>query len=142
LIDFVDPAEAASKQNAIDEQLIADYAKEKNLTLQKTEKGVYYVIEKEGTGTEHPTLASTLTVHYHGTLLNGSVFDSSVDRGKSIDFPLSRVIVGWQDGIPVLTKGGKGKFIIPSSLGYGSRAAGKIPANSVLVFDVELIDFK
>ncbi len=142
LIDFQDPSLAAGKQREIDVKLIEDYIQKNNLKMEKTEKGVYYQIEKKGSGTEHPTLKSKLTVHYHGTMMDGTVFDSSVDRGKPIDFPLSGVITGWQDAIPVLTKGGKGKFIIPSDMAYGSRGGGPIPPNSVLIFDVELIDFK
>ena len=82
-----------------------------------------------------------VTVHYHGTLLDGTVFDSSVERGEPISFSLGQVIPGWQEGIPYLKKGGKGKLIIPSHLAYGGRRAGKIPPFSVLVFEVELIDF-
>ncbi len=142
LIDFADPSMAASAQNAKDDKIIQDYIATNGLTMEKTEKGVYYQITKKGKGLEHPTLASTLNCHYHGTLLDGTVFDSSVDRGKPIDFPLGRVIPGWQDAIPLLTAGGKGKFIIPSSLAYGPQGGGPIPPNSVLIFDVELISFK
>ena len=141
LIDFEDPAVAAAKQNAIDKQLISQYIEEQGLTTQTTESGIHYVMEKEGTGVS-PTVASEVTVHYHGTLLDGTVFDSSVDRGETISFPLGQVIPGWQEAIPLLKTGGKAKFIIPSSLAYGPRPAGKIPPNSVLVFDVELFDVK
>jgi len=142
LIDFVDPAIADANRAEEQEAAIQDYAAKNNLKLEQTDRGVYYVIEKKGTGTVHPTIASTVKCHYHGTLLDGTVFDSSVERGEPIEFPLGRVIPGWQDGIPVLTEGAKGKFIIPSAMGYGARPAGKIPPHSVLVFDVELIEIK
>ncbi|NNE28073.1 MAG: FKBP-type peptidyl-prolyl cis-trans isomerase [Saprospiraceae bacterium] len=142
LIDFQDPVAVEKGRLAKQEAAIMDYAKTNNLTLEKTEKGVYYMIERKGTGTTHPDISSKVKVHYHGTLLDGTVFDSSVERGEPIEFGLNQVIPGWQDGIPVLTKGAKGKLIIPSSLGYGPRPAGKIPPHSVLVFDVELLDFK
>ncbi|HRI28070.1 MAG TPA: FKBP-type peptidyl-prolyl cis-trans isomerase [Chitinophagales bacterium] len=106
---------------------------------QKTESGVYYIIETKGNG-NHPTLASTVKVHYKGTLLNGTVFDSSYDRNQPISFPLQGVIKGWQDGIPKLSEGGKGTLVIPSQLAYGARAVSSIPANSILRFDVELLE--
>ena len=121
--------------------LILQYAIDNLLDVQSTESGLYYVMEKEGDGKGHPDMNSKITAHYHGTLLDGTIFDSSVDRGEPFSFQLNRVIKGWQEAIPMLSKGGKGKFLIPSELAYGSRAAGKIPANSVLVFDIELIDF-
>lgn len=140
LVDFVDQAEAAAQQNKIDQELITEHITANNLETKQTESGIHYIIEKEGKG-DHPNIDSKVTVHYHGTLLDGTVFDSSVDRGETISFGLRQVIPGWQEAIPLLKKGGKGKFIIPSSLAYGDRSQGKIPANSVLVFDVELFDF-
>lgn len=134
--------DAASAQNTIDEDLIKKYIKEKGLTAKKTPDGIYYVIEKEGEGS-NPTVQSTVEVHYKGTLLDGSTFDSSYDRGEAATFLLARVVPGWQKGIPLFKKGGKGTLLIPSSLAYGKRGAGaKIPANSVLRFDIELIDIK
>lgn len=131
---------AYAEQNAKEESVIMAFAKEKNLKLEKTESGVYYHMTKKGTGTVHPTAKSNVTVHYHGYLLDGSVFDSSVDKGKPFTTALNRVIPGWTQGIPVLTEGGKATLVIPSALGYGPRGAGaKIPPNSVLAFDVELI---
>lgn len=119
---------------------IRKYIEDNNLDAKSTESGLHYVIEKEGNG-EHPTLSDRVEVHYHGYFTDGKVFDSSVDRGESISFGLNQVIAGWQEGIPLFSKGGKGKLIIPSNLGYGSRDSGPIPGNSVLVFDVELINF-
>ena len=142
LIDFKNTEAMKAEQRAKDVKLIEEFATTNNLKLDKTEKGVYYVMEKKGTGNENPKVTSKVKVHYHGTLLDGTVFDSSVDRGEPIEFGLNQVIPGWQDAIPLLTVGGKGKFIIPSDLAYGSRPAGKIPANSVLIFDVELLGIK
>lgn len=91
-----------------------------------------------------PTSGQICTVHYHGTLLDGTVFDSSVERDKPFDFKIGvgQVIKGWDEGVMTMKKGGKRKLIIPANLAYGSRSAGKIPANSTLVFEVELIDIK
>ncbi len=130
------------QQAETDKALIEAFIKEKGLNAKSTASGIYYVVEKPGTN-EHPTAQNTVKCHYTGTLLNGTKFDSSVDRGQPLEFPLTRVIPGWTEGIPLFGKGGKGKLIIPSGLAYGPRAMGaQIPANSVLVFDVELIDFK
>jgi len=136
-------AQAAKAAEADKESitLIEKYISENGLKAQKDDSGLFWTVEEAGTA-EKPTVANTVKVHYHGTLLDGTVFDSSVDRGEPIEFPLGRVVPGWQIGIPKFGKGGKGKLIVPPSLGYGSRPAGKIPPNSVLVFDVELLDFK
>ena len=133
--------ESPSNQAEKDKNLILQYAIDSLLNVKSTASGIYYIMEKEGDGKAHPTMKNTITAHYHGTLLDGTIFDSSVDRGEPFTFQLNRVIPGWQEAIPMLTKGGKGKFIIPSGMAYKSRAVGKIPANSVLVFDIELIDF-
>ena len=111
------------------------------MKTKQTKSGIHYVMEKEGEGDAHPTVNSQVTVHYRGTLLDGTVFDSSYDRGEPISFKLSQVIPGWQEAIPLLKKGGKATFVIPSGMAYGARKAGKIPPNSVLAFEVELIDF-
>ena len=134
--------EAPSSQAEIDKNLIIQYAIENKLNLQSTDSGIYYLMEKEGTGEAKPDMKSIITAHYHGMLLDGKVFDSSVDRGEPFEFSLGRVVKGWQESIPMLKKGGKGKFFIPSGLAYGERGAGKdIKPNSVLIFDIELIDF-
>ena len=87
------------------------------------------------------TAGDRVLIHYTGRLDDGTVFDSSYDRGEPISFKLSQVIPGWQEAIPLLKKGGKATFVIPSGMAYGARKAGKIPPNSVLAFEVELIDF-
>jgi peptidylprolyl isomerase len=86
-----------------------------------------------------PKASDSVTVHYHGTLLDGTVFDSSVDRGQSIVFGLNQVIPGWTEGVQLMSVGDKYRFFIPSQLAYGNRSAGKIEGGSVLIFDVELL---
>lgn len=103
-----------------------------------TASGLQYLVLQQGTGDKQPTANSTVKVHYHGTLTNGTIFDSSVERGKTISFPLNRVIPGWTEGLQLMKTGDKFRFFIPSNLAYGNRSTGKIPAGSVLIFDVEL----
>ena len=107
-----------------------------------TESGLQYEILEKGTGTEHPNATSKVEVHYHGTLMDGTVFDSSVDRGKSITFGLNQVIKGWGEGLQLMVTGDKFRFYIPSDLAYGKRSAGKIPAGALIIFEVELISIK
>lgn len=93
---------------------------------------------KDGTG-KAPAATDTVEVHYHGTLISGVVFDSSVKRNKKINFPLNRVIKGWTEGLQLIKKGGKIKLIIPSELAYGNAGAPPtIPAGATLIFEVEL----
>ena len=97
---------------------------------------------KEGTG-KQPTASSVVKVHYTGKLVDGKVFDSSVQRGEPIEFPLNQVILGWTEGLQLMKEGGKATLYIPSKLGYGEQGVpGMIPANSTLIFDVELIEVK
>nr|WP_206422892.1 FKBP-type peptidyl-prolyl cis-trans isomerase [Photobacterium sanguinicancri] len=104
-----------------------------------TASGLQYQVLQAGTGSAHPKASDKVTVHYHGTLLDGSVFDSSVDRGQPIDFGLNQVIAGWTEGVQLMVEGEKTRFFIPANLAYGNRAIGSIPPGSVLIFDVELI---
>lgn len=121
--------------------LIQNYITDNNLdAIEVDDTGLFYIVEKEGNG-EFPTINDFVTVHYHGTFLDGEVFDSSVDRGAPSSFALSRVIAGWQLGIPKFSKGGKGTLIIPSNLAYGPSGTNGIPGFSVLLFEVELIEF-
>jgi len=104
-----------------------------------TDSGLQYQVLQEGTG-PRPTINDTVTVHYTGTLLDGTVFDSSVERGEPISFPLQGVIQGWQEGLQLMPVGSKFRFWIPPELGYGARGAGGvIPPNATLIFDVELL---
>lgn len=105
----------------------------------ETASGLQYQVLQKGEGNTHPTASSTVKVHYHGLLLDGSVFDSSVERGQPISFGLNQVIKGWTEGVQLMVVGDKFKFFIPSELGYGDRATGKITAGSLLIFEVELL---
>ena len=109
--------------------------------VQTTASGLQYKILQAGTG-EFPTAESTVTVHYTGTLIDGTVFDSSVERGEPISFPLSGVIPGWTEGVQLINVGGKIELTIPYELGYGERGSGPIPPRSVLIFEVELISIE
>ncbi|WP_371194040.1 FKBP-type peptidyl-prolyl cis-trans isomerase [Glaciecola sp. SC05] len=108
----------------------------------ETDSGLQYKVMLKGHGTKHPVSSSTVKVHYHGTLLDGSVFDSTIAREQAISFPLNQVIKGWTEGLQLMVVGDKFKFFIPAHLGYGNRAAGKISAGSVLIFEVELLDIQ
>jgi FKBP-type peptidyl-prolyl cis-trans isomerase FklB len=104
--------------------------------------GLQYEVIKNSTDTLKPKLNNKVKVHYHGTLLNGEVFDSSVDRGEPIVYPLGQLIVGWQEALQLMTVGSKWKLYVPSELGYGNRGSGKIAPGSTLVFEVELLGFE
>ena len=110
----------------------------KNVNVQTTESGLQYEVLVKGDGTVQPKATDKVTVHYHGTLIDGTVFDSSVERGETISFGLNQVIKGWTEGVQLMVVGDKTRFYIPSNLGYGNRSAGKIPPGSVLVFEIEL----
>jgi FKBP-type peptidyl-prolyl cis-trans isomerase len=142
-------AESSAKQKGIDQKSIDDYLAKNNLkaTAKRTESGLHYVDQTLGAGAS-PVSGDMVKVHYVGKLLDGKVFDSSRDnpqtQGQPIDFQVGvgMVIPGWEEGIMSMKKGGKRTLVIPSALGYGTEGApGAIPPNSVLVFDVELVDF-
>ncbi len=105
---------------------------------QTTASGIKYIVIKEGTG-NMPTATSNVKVHYTGTFTNGKVFDSSVERGEPIDFPLNQVIPGWIEAVQLMKEGSKYKFYIPYNLAYGERGMGPIPPKSDLIFEVELL---
>ncbi|MEI6078748.1 MAG: FKBP-type peptidyl-prolyl cis-trans isomerase [Verrucomicrobiota bacterium] len=109
-------------------------------SMTATASGLKYVVLKHGSGTISPKATDTVKVHYHGTLLDGTVFDSSVERGEPISFALNQVIPGWTEGLQLMKVGDKFKFEIPANLAYGPNSPSpKIPANSTLVFEVELL---
>jgi len=114
---------------------LAENAKKEGVVT--TESGLQYEVLTAGEG-EKPTAADNVTVHYKGTLTDGSPFDSSYDRGQPATFPLGGVIAGWTEGVQLMSPGAKFKFTIPAELAYGERATGTIPAHSTLVFEVEL----
>jgi len=106
----------------------------------KTESGLAFKVIQEGTGA-YPKAEDTVRVHYHGTLIDGTVFDSSVERGQPVNFPLNRVIRGWTEGLQKVKAGGKVKLVIPPDLAYGDAGAPpKIPGGATLVFEVELLE--
>lgn len=103
--------------------------------------GLQYEIITQGTGPK-PTASNEVTCHYHGTLINGTIFDSSVQRGRPASFPLNMVIKGWTEGLQLMPTGSKWRFFIPPHLGYGDRqVSAQIGPNSTLIFEVELISF-
>jgi FKBP-type peptidyl-prolyl cis-trans isomerase len=116
---------------------IEKYIKDNNLVAEKTVHGVYYVIESPGSA-DRPTISNTVIMNYRGYFLDQKEFD----KGDKVEFPLFQLIEGWQIGIPKFGKGGKGKLLVPSRLGYGSGGRGSIPPNAILIFDIELLDWK
>jgi FKBP-type peptidyl-prolyl cis-trans isomerase FkpA len=111
---------------------------EKQEGVMKTDSGLLYQVMTEGTGSS-PKATDTVEVHYKGTLIDGTQFDSSYDRGQPATFPLDRVIAGWTEGVQLMKEGAKFKFVIPPELAYGDNDTGTIPPNSTLVFEVELL---
>ncbi len=124
-------------QSEIDDEIILKYIADNNLDAENIGGGLYFVDEETGTG-ENPNASSTVRVAYRGYFTNGQVFDESGSDG--ISFGLNQVIRGWTLGIPYFKEGGRGKLLIPSELAYGSSPRSGIPANSVLIFDIHLID--
>lgn len=133
---------ACSKEDRlkVDQELIENFLAENQIEAELHSSGLYYRVEEGGSGDESPDINSLVQVAYTGYLLSGSVFDQS-PPGNPPKFLLQNVIRGWQEGIPLFKKGGKGTLYIPSTLGYGNMQVGPIPPNSVLIFEIELIDF-
>lgn len=128
--------EAAANLKAGEDFLAANKDKEGVTALPS---GLQYEVLVQGDGPK-PTANNSVTCHYHGTLINGTVFDSSVQRGKPATFPLNAVIKGWTEGVPLMNVGSKYRFYIPAHLAYGERqVSAQIGANSTLIFDVELL---
>ena len=121
---------------AQNEKEIVDYVAKNNLTAQRSDSGLYYVINEPGTGGQ-PTQTSNVKVAYKGYFTNGSVFDQSSAEG--ISFGLQQVIKGWTEGIPHFKEGGSGILLVPAHLGYGNNNYSTIPGGSVLIFEVKLI---
>lgn len=140
--------EKSAAQAGTDDKIITEYLTKNNITAQKTASGLYYVISKPGTGA-NVTAGQTVKVMYTGKSLDGKVFDSNIDpqfqHPEPLEFPLGKgnVIPGWDEGIALLNKGAKATLFVPSPLAYGAQGnQGMIAPNSILIFDVELIDFK
>jgi FKBP-type peptidyl-prolyl cis-trans isomerase FklB len=104
-----------------------------------TASGLQYEVLREGTGPK-PVATSQVKVHYHGTFIDGKVFDSSVDRGEPVTFGLDQVIPGWTEGVQLMTVGSKYKFYVPGNLGYGARPPQGMEPNATLIFEVELLE--
>lgn len=146
-----DPQEAKFRQELIDKALNDDTRKLGDAFLQdnaksegvkRTPSGLQYKILQEGDG-ESPEASDTVKVHYEGMRVDGHIFDSSYKRGKPAEFPLNRVIKGWTEGLSMMKKGGVRMLYIPPELAYGALSPSEdIPANSTLIFKVELIDIK
>ena len=136
-------AEAAEKGKAAKqdgEKFLAENGKKEGVIT--TASGLQYLVLREGNG-QSPKATDTVECHYEGTLIDGTKFDSSYDRGQTATFPLNQVIAGWTEGLQLMKEGGKYRFFIPYELGYGERGAGaSIPPFSTLVFDVELVSVK
>ena len=129
--------DAKNERLAIDSKIFLEQNKQKDGVM-TTESGLQYLILSEGRG-NNPTLNDNVTVHYHGTLIDGTIFDSSVDRKQPATFPLNGVIPGWQEALQMMSVGSKWKIFIPSELAYGESGAGAIGPNSTLIFEVELL---
>jgi len=130
-------AELSAKNEEIANAFLAENAKKEGVTT--TESGLQYSVITEGDGAQ-PTSSDTVTVHYTGTLPDGTKFDSSVDRGEPATFPLSGVIAGWTEGVQLMKVGSKFRFVVPANLAYGDRGAGQlIGPGATLVFEVELL---
>lgn len=129
-------AEAGKKQAEAGKKFLEENSKRDG--VKTTASGLQYEVIKEGSGAK-PTVQDKVKVHYHGTLIDGKVFDSSVDRGQPISFALGQVIKGWQEGLQLMSIGSKYKLFIPYELAYGERGTGGIPGYSTLIFEVELL---
>ena len=109
--------------------------------VKETADGIQYQVITEGKGLQ-PTLTDTVVIHYKGSLIDGTTFDSSYDRGEPITIQLEDMIEGWKKGVPLMKAGSKYKFFIPYQFGYGERASGPIPAFSSLIFEIELLEVR
>ena len=131
-------AQAQAKiASAVGEAFLIENAKKDGVVV--TESGLQYEIITEGTG-DKPSEEATVSTHYHGTLIDGTIFDSSVDRGQPAEFPVNRVIAGWTEALQMMPVGSKWRLYVPQDLAYGERGSGAVIAPySTLIFDVELL---
>ena len=132
-----DPESMNNNNKAEGEAFLAQNASKAGVTTLPS--GLQYEVITQGTGAK-PSLKSSVTTHYHGTLINGTVFDSSYQRGQPATFPVNGVIAGWTEALQLMAEGSKYRLYIPSDLAYGKRGAGRdIPGDTALIFDVELL---
>lgn len=132
-------AEEADKNQKLGKEFLDKNAKNKGVKV--TGSGLQYTVQKAGKG-KKPKATDTVEVHYEGRLINGEIFDSSIESGKSIEFPLDQVIAGWTEGLQLMQEGAEYTFFIPANLAYGTQGPASIPPNSVLIFKVQLISIK
>jgi len=131
-------SEKSAKGKTEGKKFLSENAKRKGVIT--TASGLQYEVIRTGSDTTKPKLTDKVKCHYHGTLINGTVFDSSVDRGEPISFPVNGVIAGWTEALQMMTVGSKWKLYIPSDLAYGDRQAGPaIAPGSTLIFEVEVL---
>jgi FKBP-type peptidyl-prolyl cis-trans isomerase FkpA len=130
-------AQMSQENKAVGVEFLEDNAQRAGITI--TKSGLQYEVLKNGEGSK-PKATDTVKVNYLGTLIDGTVFDSSYERNKPASFPLNRVIKGWTEGVQLMNKGAKYKFYVPSDLAYGARSTGKISSHSTLIFEVELLE--
>lgn len=133
-------AAAGEKQLTLGNEYLAKNKAKPGVTV--TASGLQYEVLKSGAGGRKPQAIETVRVHYHGTMIDGKVFDSSVERNEPVEFALDGVIPGWTEGLQLMSVGDKWKFTIPPAIGYGPRGKGDIPPNAVLIFEVELLEIK
>lgn len=133
--------EQASSNQKASESFLAENAEKDGVTV--TDSGLQYKVMEEGEqGASSPTLDDKVEVHYHGTLIDGTVFDSSVENGEPVTFGLNRIIPGWQEALPMMKEGDKWKIFLPPKLAYGEQAPADIGPNQALIFEIELLDVK
>ncbi|MCH4248717.1 MAG: FKBP-type peptidyl-prolyl cis-trans isomerase [Acinetobacter populi] len=120
-------------------KFLTENAKKPN--VKTTASGLQYIVDKEGTG-KQPKATDVVKVNYEGKLITGEVFDSSFENGQPVEFPLNQVIPGWTEGLQLMKEGAEYTFFIPAKLGYGAQGTGPIPANSTLIFKVQLLEVK
>ena len=132
-------ARIAKEDKLKSEKFLAENKKKPGIKVLPS--GVQYRVIKSGTG-KHPKGTDTIVAHYRGSLIDGTVFDSSYKRGQPLTIPVNQVVKGWQDALKAMKVGGKWQVYIPPELGYGERATGSIPPNSALIFDIELLKIK
>lgn len=135
---FKKKQEKATANLKAGEDFLAENKTKENVVV--LESGLQYIVLNEGSGAK-PTATDQVTCHYHGTLIDGTIFDSSIQRGQPATFPLSGVIKGWTEGVQLMNVGSKYRFFIPSDLAYGERTvSSEIGSNATLIFDVELLE--
>ena len=130
-------SKSAAENRSIGAEFLQKNSQEDGVEV--TASGLQWKLLEAGHGDRHPQASSKVRVHYHGTLIDGRVFDSSVKRGEPISFGLNQVIPGWTEGVQLMVEGEKRRLFIPAELGYGNHRVGDIPPGSVLIFDVELL---